>query len=32
MMILDKLWDLAGNSLLRNAVNIITAYTANKLI
>ena len=30
--ILDKLWDLAGNSLLRNAVNIITAYTANKLI
>jgi len=25
--ILDKLWDLAGNSLLRNAVNIITAYT-----
>ncbi len=25
--ILDKLWDLAGNSLLKNAVNIITAYT-----
>lgn len=29
--ILDRLWDLAGNSLLKNAVNIITAYTANKL-
>ena len=29
--ILDRLWDLAGNSLLRNAVNIITAYTTNRL-
>ena len=26
--ILDQLWNLAGNLLLKNAVNIITAYTA----
>lgn len=26
--ILDKLWDLSGSSILKNAVNIITAYTA----
>jgi len=29
--ILDRLWDLAGNSLLKNAVNIITAYVNNKI-
>jgi len=29
--ILDRLWDLAGNSLLKNAVNIITTYTNNKI-
>ena len=29
--ILDKLWDLSGNSLLKNAVNTITAYTINTI-
>jgi len=29
--ILDRLWDLVGNSLLKNAVNIITAYVNNKI-
>jgi len=28
---LDKLWDLAGNSLLKNAINIITFYHKSNL-
>jgi hypothetical protein len=29
--ILDRLWDLAGNSLLKNAINIITFYHKSNL-
>ena len=25
--VLDKLWDIAGSRVLKNAINIITAYT-----